>query len=62
MEAPPLVYMKLESPRRKEQVDVIELIKGGIDATRCRADLVVHAPRFVAAFDECVVLAEAEQD
>ena len=31
MEAPPLVYMKLKSPRRKDQVDVIEMIKGGID-------------------------------
>ena len=36
MEAPPLVYMKLKSPRRKDQVDVIEMIKGGIDTKRCR--------------------------
>lgn len=25
---------KLESPRRKDQVDVIEMIKGGIDPER----------------------------
>ena len=62
MEAAPLVYMKLKSPRRKDQVDVIELIKGGIDIKTCRACLAAHAPAFVAAFDECVTLAEAEQD
>ena len=62
MEAPPLVYMKLKSPRRKDEVDVIEMIKGGIDTKRCREYLVTHAPVFVAAFDECVVRAEAEQD
>ncbi len=62
MEAPPLVYMKLKSPRRKDQVDVIEMIKGGIDAKRCREYLVAHAPAFVDAFDECVATAEAEED
>ena len=62
MEAPPLVYMKLKSPRRKDQVDVIELVKGGIDAKRCREYLLVHAPGFVPVFDECVAQAEAEQD
>lgn len=62
MEAAPLVYMKLKSPRRKDQVDVIEMIKGGIDANLCREYLDAHAAGFVAAFDECVALAEAEQD
>lgn len=62
MEAPPLVYMKLKSPRRKDQVDVIELVKGGIDAKRCREYLLAHAPGLVVAFDECVTQAEAEQD
>src|SRR5262245_4162680 len=47
MEAPPLVYMKLKSPRRKDQVDVIEMIKGGIDAKRCRDYLAANAPAFV---------------
>lgn len=62
MEAAPLVYMKLKSPRRKDQVDVIEMIKGGIDTKLCRDYLAAHAPGFVAAFDECVARAEAEQD
>ena len=62
MEAPPLVYMKLKSPRRKDQVDVIELIKGGIDTKQCREYLVANAPSFVGSFDECVAQAEAEQE
>ena len=62
MEAAPLVYMKLKSPRRKDQVDVIEMIKGGIDAKRCREYLAVHAPALVAAFYESLAQAEAEQE
>lgn len=62
MEAAPLVYMKLKSPRRKDHVDVIELIKGGIDTTLCRAYLAANAPAFTATFDECVAQADAEQD
>ena len=58
----PLVFLKLKSPRRKDQVDVIEMIKGGIDTTHCRAYLVAHAPAFVNAFDECAGRAEAEED
>jgi hypothetical protein len=62
MEAAPLVYMKLKSPRRKDQVDVIEMIKGGIDTRRCREYLAAHAAAFVTAFDECVSQADQEQD
>jgi hypothetical protein len=62
MEAAPLVYMKLKSPRRKDQVDVIEMIKGGIDAKLCREYLAAHAAGLVPAFDECVARAEAEED
>jgi hypothetical protein len=62
MESPPLVYLKLKSPRRKDSVDVIEMIKAGIDAARCRAYLVEHAPSFVTAFDDCVARAELEED
>ena len=62
MEAPPLVYLKLKSPRRKDQTDVIELVKAGIDAKRCRAYLAAHAAAFVVAFDQCVAAAEAETD
>ena len=62
MEAAPLVYMKLKSPRRKDQVDVIEMIKGGIDTVRCQEYLAAHAPAFADAFMECVHQAEIEQD
>ncbi len=62
MEAAPLVYMKLKSPRRKDQVDVIEMIKGGIDTKQCRAYLAENAPAFTATFDDCVAQADAEQD
>lgn len=62
MEAAPLVYMKLKSPRRKDQADVIEMIKGGIDTKECRTYLVAHAAALVSAFDQCVAHAEAEQD
>ncbi|MBK7398060.1 MAG: hypothetical protein IPJ34_17625 [Myxococcales bacterium] len=62
MEAAPLVYLKLKSPRRKDQVDVIEMLKGGIDAKECRRYLQANAPAFVELFDECVARAEAEQE
>ncbi|MCL4227774.1 MAG: hypothetical protein KJZ91_25195 [Myxococcales bacterium] len=62
MEAAPLVYLKLKSPRRKDQVDVIEMIKGGIETRACRAYLAAHAPALVAVFDECLAQAESEQD
>ena len=58
----PLVYLKLKSPRRKDQVDVIEMIKGGIDTKRCGEYLAAHAPAFVDAFQQCIALAETEQD
>jgi len=62
MEAPPLVYMKLKSPRRKDHVDVIEMLKGGIDAKRCREYLATHAPALLTPFDESVAIADEEQD
>ena len=56
--------MKLKSSRRKDQVDVAEMIKGGIDAGRCRSYLAANAPEvIVAAFDNVVAKqAESEQD
>jgi hypothetical protein len=56
-----LVYLKLKSPRMKDRVDVVELIKGGIDVDACRAYLGAHAPGFVPQFDELAARAEAEQ-
>jgi hypothetical protein len=62
IEAPPLVYLKLKSPRRKDQVDIIEMIKGGIDARACRAYLEAHAPEYLATFDECATAAASETE
>lgn len=61
IEAPPLVYLKLKSPRSKDRTDIIELVKGGIDVIACRAYLEAHAPRFLARFEELAARAEAEQ-
>jgi len=62
IEGPPLVYMKLKSPRHKDRTDVIELIKAGLDVDRCRTYLSDHAPSFVADFDDAVRRAQAEED
>jgi hypothetical protein len=62
VEAPVLVYLKLKSPRHKDRTDVIEMIKGGIDAGACRDYLERHAPQLVAALDEAAARAEAEGD
>lgn len=44
IEGPPLVYMKLKSPRHKDRTDVIELVKAGLDVDRCREFLGQRAP------------------
>jgi hypothetical protein len=62
IEGPPLVYMKLKSPRHKDRTDVIEMIKGGLDVTACRAYLSANAPSFVAELDEAVARARAEDE
>ena len=58
---PVLVYLKLKSPRSKDRTDVIELIKAGMDVNVCRAYLANNAPHFVAAFDDAVRAARAEE-
>ena len=60
-EPPVLIYLKLSSPRQKDRVDVIELVKAGIDIETCRAYLVEHAPSLAAAFDDAVARAAAEE-
>jgi hypothetical protein len=62
IEGPPLVYMKLKSPRHKDRTDVIELIKAGLDIDQCRDFLAQHAPSFVAEFDDAVRRARAEEE
>jgi hypothetical protein len=62
MEAPPLIYMKLKSPRHKDRTDVIELVKAGLDVDRCRGYLAAHAPRVLPEFDDAVKRAYAEDE
>ena len=61
IEAPQLVYLKLKSPRQKDRVDVIELIKAGIGIDACRTYLTRHAPALAALFEEAVAKAAAEE-
>lgn len=61
IEAPQLVYLKLKSPRQKDRVDVIELVKAGIDVDACRTYLARHAPALSAMFEAAVATAAAEE-
>ena len=49
-----LIYMKLVARRRKDQVDVIELIKSGIDLKPVRHYLDQYASDTVPLFEELV--------
>ena len=62
IEGPPLVYMKLKSPRHKDRTDVIELIKAGLDVDACRAYLSANAPSLVAELDAAIARARAEEE
>jgi hypothetical protein len=62
IDAPPLVYLKLKSPRHKDRTDVIELVKSGLDVDGCRQYLARHAPAFVDDFEEAVARARAEEE
>jgi hypothetical protein len=62
IDGPPLVYLKLKSPRHKDRTDVIELIKSGLDVERCRAYLAAHAPALVPEWEDAVRRARAEEE
>lgn len=49
-----LIYMKLVAKRRKDQVDVIELIKAGADVKQTRRYLEQYAPDLLPLFEELV--------
>jgi hypothetical protein len=49
-----LIYMKLVAKRRKDQVDVIELIKAGADVKRVRHYLEQYAPDLIPFSEELV--------
>ena len=50
-----LIYMKLVARRRKDQVDVIELLKSGIDHKPIRLYLQQNAADLTPLFDELVL-------
>jgi|GEM_PF-420848 len=47
-----LIYMKLVAKRRQDQVDVIELVKAGVDVKRVRDYLRQYASDLVPLFEE----------
>lgn len=61
IEAPPLIYLKLKSPRQKDRADVIELVKAGVEIDACRRYLAAYAPELVALFEDSVARAAAEE-
>jgi hypothetical protein len=61
IDAPRLIYMKLKANRLRDQLDVVELVKAGVDREQCRSYLVAHAPPLVDLFDKYARQAAAEQ-
>jgi hypothetical protein len=57
-----LIYMKLKSPREKDRVDVIELVKAGIATGPVREWLAKHAPDMARRFEAAVEQARRESD
>jgi hypothetical protein len=57
-----VVYMKLKSPRARDEADVVELARSGVDLGRIRAYLVANAPGLVERFDAMVARARGEDD
>jgi len=55
-----LIYMKLVAKRRKDLVDVIELVKAGADLTQIRSYLKQYADDLAPLFEELVNEALAE--
>ncbi len=51
---PVLIYLKLKSPRPKDLVDVMELVRLGIERDPVRADLVARSPELVEKWDRAV--------
>jgi hypothetical protein len=49
-----LIYMKLAAKRRRDLVDVIELVKVGADVNRVRDYLRQYANDLVPSFEELV--------
>lgn len=58
----PLVYMKLKAGRLRDQVDVVELLKAGVDEVGCRRWLERHASDMVPRFEPLAERARAESN
>jgi hypothetical protein len=56
-----LVYLKLKSPRAKDRVDIMELVKAGLNVTTCRSYIDENAAHLLVKFDEAVAAAQAEE-
>lgn len=56
-----VIYLKLVSPRLKDRLDVVELVRSGIEVKRVRAYLDEHAPHLRDKFEEIVRTAEEEE-
>ncbi len=61
LDAPRLIYMKLRANRLRDQLDVVELIKAGVDRDASRMYLEAHAGDLVVLFDKYARQAAAEQ-
>jgi hypothetical protein len=53
--------MKLKANRLRDQLDVVELVKAGVDRDACRSYLETNAPDLVELFDKYAQQAAAEQ-
>lgn len=60
LEVNALIYLKLKAHRLKDRVDVVELLKSGVDELAARAYLVAHAPALLPRFEEAVRTASEE--
>jgi hypothetical protein len=47
-----LIYMKLTARRRKDQLDIVELIKAGADVDKIRRYLSQHASDLLPLFEQ----------
>lgn len=57
-----IIYLKLKSPRGKDAVDVVELVKRGIDTKRIAAYLAKNASDLLPRFQGLIADADLEYD
>jgi hypothetical protein len=55
-----VIYLKLVSPRAKDRLDLIELVRAGVDIEGVRAYLNRHAPSLAEKFEGIVRIAGEE--